>query len=113
MENKSFKVLNLSLKSHWFDEVQSGRKKKEYRDARNLYFTNKLLRVGDYVGMTAEQIRDGVKSGKLAIKAVPFSHVRFHCGNRMMLVEFKGLTIQGDTWVIELGKVIDNNSYAG
>jgi len=113
MGTKSFKVLNLSLKNHWFDQIKSGKKTKEYRDFGNLYYVNKLLRVGDYVGMTAEQIRQGVKSGKLAIKAVPYSHVRFHCGNQMLLVEFKGLSQDGNNWVIELGKVTDNNSFAG
>lgn len=99
------KVLDLSLKPHWFDEIKYGRKKKEYRDFNNLYYVTKLLRYGDYVGYTNEAIRSGIKKGTLPIKAIPYTHVRFHCGNQSMLVEFKGLSHEGNNWVIELGNV--------
>lgn len=103
------KILDLSLKQHWFDEIRSGKKKKEYRSMSNNYYVQKLIRYGDYPGKTYDEIVKGVKDGKLQIKAVPYTHIRFHCGPKVMLVEFKGLSHEGNNWVIDLGKVTERN----
>lgn len=103
------KVLDLSLKQHWFDEIKKGAKKKEYRDASNLYYVQKLIRYGDYVGKSNEEIRNSIKAGKLPIKAVDYDFVRFHCGAQMMMVEYKGLSLEGNNWVISLGDVKRTN----
>lgn len=102
-------ILDLALKQTWFNEIKSGRKKKEYRQFNNDYYAKKLLRYGDYVGKTIPEIKDGIKSGKLPIKAVPYTHIRFHCNGQSMLVEFKGLSVEGGNYVIDLGKVISSN----
>lgn len=106
----SQKILDLSLKQHWFNEIKSGRKTKEYRDGNNEYYTRKLVVYGDYTGKSLKEIRDGIKEGRLKIKPFPYTHIRFHCGNQVMTVEYKGLTFEGNNWVISLGKVTNTES---
>lgn len=100
------KTVHLALKSNWFKEIQSGRKKTEYRDIDNSYLFNKFVNVGEYSGMTEADVRKGIKDGKLPIRTNGWTHIMFHCNGMTMLVEWKGIKVEGKYFAISLGKVI-------
>lgn len=77
------KVLYLSLKRHWYDQIASGKKKEEYRDMTT-YYANRLV---------------GQK----------YDAVKFHCDNDSMMYEIEKITIasKAKKYVIHLGKRIE------
>ena len=89
--NKWKKILHLTLKKRWFDEIASGKKKVEYREIKP-YWTKRLLD------------RDG--------KPIKYDLIFFKNGYSRgcpeMIVEFKGLRI-GKEYELVLGEVLEKD----
>lgn len=82
------KILHLTLKKEWFNEIVSGRKKEEYRDKKP-YWDSRLNKDFDEV-----HFKNGYND------SVPF-----------MRVEYLGLEIRDNTYVIKLGKILEVQNY--
>jgi hypothetical protein len=82
------KVLYLTLHRCWFDKIASGEKTVEYR-ARTPFWERRL--------------------------AKPYDQVRFRNGYRRdaptMRVEFRGVTTDGDSFGILLGRILETKNY--
>ena len=102
------KILDLSLTYHWYDIIDSGVKKEEYRDIKKQFYISRLLK------------------NKKITSTNEFRHydfVRFHRGQggkTNMLVECCGIQIgqgkpewgavPGETYfIIKLGKILQKN----
>ena len=84
------KVLNLSLKAVYFDQILRGTKTIEYRDYQNSYYVDKC---------TYEE--DGKKY------LVPFNTIVFHQGQqRSMTVQVTNITCNGIYLMYHLGKIL-------
>lgn len=106
------KTVHLALKNTFFKEIQSGKKKTEYRDMDNSYLFNKFVNVGSYPGMTEADVRKGIKDGKLPIRTNGWTHIMFHCNGMTMLVEWKDIKAEGRYFAIGLGKVLTGKKKA-
>jgi len=84
------KVLHLTLKKKWFDEILAGKKKWEYRELKP-YWERRLF----------------TESGEPRA----FSHIRFRNGyqptSRAMDVEFLGVYIIDGVIAIKLGRILN------
>lgn len=117
-------VLDLSLKYHWYDEIEAGRKPEEYRDTTD-YYINRLMYRKDierernfreFAGMKQLTLQELVRWF-----AKQYDAVRFHRGQggrRTMLWEIKGLAVgrgniewgaptDREVFIIKLGKQIN------
>lgn len=99
------KVLNLSLLPVWYNAIDRGTKKIEYRDFKD-YWLNKLLEMRFYKGKTMDDIRKGLAQGTLELHPVNWTHVRFHCQEREMEYEIKEIKVYKghEMFAIHLGK---------
>lgn len=100
-------TLNMALKTRWYNEIKSGKKKTEYRDMTD-YWVGKLLDVSKYGNKSMEEIKSGLSRGKLPIHAKEWTHIRFHNVGRSILVEVKGIKVEEGhrMFAISLGKVL-------
>ena len=83
------KVLHLTLKKKWFDEILSGKKKVEYREIKPYW----QIRLIDNKGIPIDYKKIVFKNGYG--KNVP-----------IMVVEYLGLNIS-DKYEIQLGKILE------
>ena len=83
------KVLHLTLKKKWFDEILSGKKKVEYREIKPYW----QIRLIDNKGIPIDYKKIIFKNGYG--KNVP-----------IMVVEYLGLNIS-DKYEIQLGKILE------
>ena len=85
------RILYLTLKRHWFDEIYSGRKKNEYRDMTDYWSKRLLGRVYDEI-----HFRNGYT------ESCPWMRVQW-------------LGIKSDTankmFDIELGEILETKNY--
>ncbi len=124
---KPMKILDLSLKYHWYDEIASGRKKEEYRELKpfyktrlmDAYFKDELFCGGRNCNNCKNRL--GIQPWCYPIK---YDAIRFHRGQgspTTMLVEFKELRVgYGKTewgapddhqvFIIRLGNIINPNN---
>lgn len=98
------RVLDLSLKYEWYDEIEAERKKEEYRDLRS-YYANRLLYhkplgVKEYWdGALAKMRNTPTYNPENLVKDCgirEYDAVRFHRGQggkKTMLLEYKGLAV--------------------
>lgn len=117
-------VLDLSLKYHWYDEIEAGRKPEEYRDTTD-YYINRLMyrkdiererKFREFAGMEQLTLREFVRWF-----AKHYDAIRFHRGQggrKTMLLEFEGLAVgkgnpewgaptDREVFIIKLGKQIN------
>lgn len=102
-------TIDLALLRTYYDQIIRGTKKHEYRDGRNVYYTQKFLNVDAYDGKTAKDIKEGLLNGTIKdLKLKGLTHLRFHNTGRMCVVEVKGIKFdrQNKLWDISLGKVL-------
>lgn len=85
-------VLDLPLKKEWYEMIESGIKKEEYREIKSywikrLCYTKGNCDWGGYCKLSNCSIRKGRQSD--------YTHIRFRYGytKRTMLFELKGITI--------------------
>lgn len=77
------KILDLSLTYHWYDEIESGRKKEEYRDIKPFYRKrimdcfNKYWYPCPNINCTECKYRKGINA---PCKPIRYDAVRFHRG---------------------------------
>lgn len=79
------KILHLTLKKKWFDEIVSGYKTEEYRELKP-YWVKRL---------------EDQTFGKIWFKNGYGKNVPF------MRVEWKGINKSNDTYIIKLGKILE------
>lgn len=117
------KILDLSLTYHWYDEIESGRKKEEYREIKPFY-QKRLMDLFRKFGTTCTNRTCSIcryGNGPYALcTPIRYNAVRFHRGQggkTTMLFEIKNIHIgQGRTdqgapdnekvFIIQLGKQI-------
>lgn len=102
------RVTQMNLKQQWYNEIAQGRKRVEFRDFKNQYYLDKICDLSKYpVGMTQDEILQGIKDDKLPIH-YDITHIRFVCNGMSMLVEVTGVKVTDDNrfWAISLGKII-------
>jgi hypothetical protein len=105
---KYLETLPLTINKKWFDQIEAGTKKEEYREVKN-YWIKRLTNQND----------DGSVNGNSFYKH--FRFVRFQNGYsknaRWMLVEFKGIEMKEiehehfhdgkiDVFAIKLGNIV-------
>ena len=110
-------VLDLPLKKKWYEMIESGIKKEEYREIKP-YWCNRLLFMYPFITQYWEGILERVKKGEIDFDEIllehgtrHYTHVRFRYGytKRTMLFELKGITIgKGKT---EWGAAADKDYY--
>ncbi len=95
------KILDLPIKAKWYDMIESGEKKEEYRECKK-YWVKRLMCHG--IGYN------------WIISFKPYTHVRFHYGytKRIMLFELKEIVIgkgnpawgapDHEVFILKLGK---------
>lgn len=110
------KNINFSVYEVYFNAIENGSKTTEFRDARNPYWWKKLVDLSRYPGKEIDEIRDGVKRGKLELYPIEFDTCTFWTtrnGKRVHLVaEWKDtVTHKGhDQFAIRLGDILlDSN----
>ncbi len=114
-EHPEARVLDLSLTYHWYDEIEAGRKKEEYRELKQFYFKRLYLdwhlnlEQGCYKG--CDEFAFNPKECVLCKKfvAFPYDYVIFHRGRfspTTMLVQCDGIRIGygREDWGAERGK---------
>ena len=76
-------ILDLVLKTKWYEMIESGEKTEEYREFKDYW----VRRLGKKVGLNPW--------GGPHYEFSPFTHVRFHCGytNRTMLREIESMRL--------------------
>ena len=86
IDNKTMKILDLPLKKEWYDLIESGVKKEEYREIKP-YWCKRFLNLDKPLFSHRNGYQDANVKG--------YTHVRFRYGytNRTMLFELKGITI--------------------
>jgi len=79
------RVLYLTLKKYWFQQIRDGKKKEEYRDHKQFWISR-------LAGKTFDEIyfKNGYREKS------PF-----------MRVQCLGITVVGDKFVIKLGKILE------
>ena len=82
------KILNLSIKSVYFDQIRRGTKKEEYRKYNDYYIER----------CTYEE--DGRRY------LVPFDALVLYQGKRAMTVSLKDITCDGKHFVFHLGEIL-------
>lgn len=123
------KILDLVLKGKWFDLIQSGEKKEEYREIKP-YWAQRLFLTGDYMAvLKPHEYKAGTEDYAKCVKRLSqpngysdharfdrYTHVRFHRGytNTTMLFKCEGITIghgnpawgapEEEVFIIKLGK---------
>lgn len=105
------KVIDMALKAVYFDSINRGVKKTEYRDMSNDYYIKKLVDLSKYPNMTIDEIRNAlIKGAKL--HWIKYDAILFHNNNRKLLVEIKDIVVYDHhpTFAIKLGKRLDPNS---
>lgn len=102
------RTIDFSLKTQWFDAIASGKKKTEYRDLNNSYYASKFINTDSYIGKTDAEVVSGLINGTLKPRWREFTHARFHCMGRTLLVEVKGVEIdkKNRSYAIQLGKIV-------
>lgn len=102
------KTKDFSLKSNFFDLIARGRKRTEFRDATNNYYTQTFVNVDSYNGKSINDVTKGLLDGTLKPRWNELTHIRFHCMGRTMLVEVKGIRLERESkvYAIDLGKVL-------
>lgn len=112
MEEKKLKILDLSLKYHWYDMIERGEKKHEYREIKD-YWVHRLVKPYCSAQYT--------KKSDMLLLQEHYDAVRFHRGQgskETMLWTYKGLEIgygslsagapeDREVFIIKLGKRID------
>lgn len=103
------KTKDFALKNGIFDQIASGKKKVEYRDATNGYYTNVFVNVDSYQGKSVDQVKKGLLDGTLKPRWNELTHIRFHNLGRTLLVEVKGIRLDREQklFAIDLGKVLN------
>lgn len=111
------KILDLSLTYHWYDEIEAGRKKEEYREWKDFY--NKRFMDGHSKTFYNEKnCEDCFLYG--VCDPIQYDAVRFHRGQgskTTMLIKWKGLSFDfgnpnwgaptdHKVWIIKLGDKI-------
>ncbi|MBQ0074587.1 MAG: hypothetical protein KBT34_10375 [Prevotella sp.] len=99
--------INLSLKTVYFDAINRGIKKTEYRDGTP-YYVEKLVDMSKYPGLNAEQILEELRKGaKLYPKKI--DAIVFHNNQRVLTMEVKGIEVYDHhtSFAIKLGKRIN------
>lgn len=101
------KVLDLVLKAKWYDMIDVGNKREEYREIKPYWFirlfqrTKKYARLGRISNEGAEyacrpDVRDILKEGFLDCELKPYTHVRFRRGytqRKTMAYKIEEITI--------------------
>ena len=94
-------VLDLPLKKEWYDMIESGIKKEEYREIKP-YWCNRLLSMYPFITRYWEGILERVRKGEIDFDEVllehgtrDYTHIRFRYGytKRTMLFELKEIKI--------------------
>lgn len=124
------RTLNTTLKRQWFDMIQSGEKKEEYREIKP-YWYSRLLNSGN--SKTLSDSCDNLKNTDSAARwnfdnryyhiQKQFTHIRFTNGysknSPSFTIECNGIRIgrgnpdwgaptDRDVFIISLGKIVDN-----
>lgn len=103
-------ILDMSLKSVFFEPICLGVKKVEYREMTD-YWAGKLLDLEKYGGKNVFEVIDGLMHGTLDVIPRGWTHILFHQsgGSRTLLVEMGDIkTYKGHrAFCISLGKVIE------
>lgn len=125
------KVLDLVLKGKWYDLIDVGNKREEYREIKPYWYirlfqrTKKYARMGRISNEDAEyacspDVRVILKEGFLDCELKPYTHVRFRRGytSISMLWEMKNITIgkgkpewgatDKEVFIIRLGERVEN-----
>lgn len=100
---------DLALKSVYYDQIASGRKKTEYRSLENLYYIQTFLNADSYKGKSIEEIKEGLINGTIKdVRPAGYTHIRFHNLGRTMIVEIKDIRIDRHNKLlcIDLGKIL-------
>lgn len=105
------KTLHLTLKAQWYNMIESGEKKEEYREIKP-YWANRLLvgydgdSIGGWASASPTIIQEQINNGFILIKC--YDKVCFHFGytNRTMTYEIKSISIGNGSiyWGAEDGK---------
>ena len=94
-------VLDLPLKKEWYEMIESGVKKEEYREIKP-YWCNRLLSMYPFITRYWEGILERVRKGEIDFDEVllehgtrDYTHIRFRYGytKRTMLFELKEIKI--------------------
>lgn len=125
---KNTKVLCLSLKAKWYEMIESGEKKEEYREIKdywlkrlfefiNIYYTHyeqMSKECADIFSTNVGALKTSIKLG--GVKAKDYTRVKFSYGytKRTMTFEIEAITIgkgnpewgapAEDVFIIKLGK---------
>ena len=83
---KEIKILDLPLKKEWYNMIESGIKKEEYREIKP-YWCNRLLFMYPFITQYWEGILERVKKGEIDFEEVllehgirNYTHIRFRYG---------------------------------
>lgn len=94
------KILHLTLKKKWFDEIASGRKKVEYRKITDYWEKRLMTAMPDYVPKIFDEVH--FRNG-------------YRIRNPFMRLEWKGLEFgvhENETvYAIQLGKILEIRNY--
>lgn len=99
------KIIDMGLKSQWYNAIERGTKKTEYREMKD-YWITKLLDMGRYGGKNTEEIKSGLTSGTLPLYPYGWTHIRFHNQGRQMVVPILSINIYKghEIFAIKLGE---------
>jgi len=107
---KGKKILDMALKSVYFEPICLGVKKVEYREATD-YWANKLLDMEKYGGKNVFDVLDGLLHGTLDVIPRDWTHILFHQsgGKRTLLVKIGEIKFYKGhrAFCIKLGNVIE------
>ena len=101
------RIINMALKTPWYNAIERGAKKTEYREMKD-YWITKLLDTERYKGKNTEEIRSGITSGAMEVYPADWTHVRFHNQGRQMEFEILSINVYRghEIFAIKLGKRI-------
>lgn len=111
------RILDLSLTYHWYDEIEAGRKKEEYREDKPFYRKRFMSKYRKDRKMCSLECPECIMQFAKMCLAIPYDAIRFHRGQgskQTMLVEWKGLSFgygsshwgaptDHKVWIIKLG----------
>jgi hypothetical protein len=83
------RALKIVIKKEWFDKIESGEKKIEYREAKPFWH----LRLKDKNGNYREYDRIEFING-------------YNTNARRMITEFDGVSLHGDKYHIKIGMIL-------
>ena len=99
--------VNASIKRVYLDMILKGAKTTEYRDM-SVYWTDKLVDVPSYGGLTTQEVISGLQAGELELKAKPIDTITFWCeGTRTRYAVLSINVYKGHKlFAIKLGKQV-------